>query len=173
MRMNSKIAFACFLVANCLLLAFVSFAFMQRHWSHVAGRLSEGMARNMAAIVDLYEASSTREDIARLTDIGLNRFGLSVAVLPAGALPPPQRRPFFDLLDRTLSDELRASIKRPFWIDTVGQSREVEVRVKLDQAILRFVAPRGQAHASNSHIFLIWMIGTSTLVVATAYLVRR
>jgi two-component system osmolarity sensor histidine kinase EnvZ len=84
-----------------------------------------------------------KRDIARLIDIGLTRFGLSIGVLPAGNLPPPQPKPFFDLLDGALADEIRTNIKRPFWIDTVGRSREVEVRIKLENAILRFVAPRG------------------------------
>ena len=132
-----------------LLESVVAFAFMERHWSQVTRRLSEGMARDMAAIVDLYEGSTGKDDIAQLIDIGQNRFGMSVAVLPAGNLPTPQPKPFFDLLDRALSDEIRAQVKRPFWIDTVGQSRHVEIRVKLDQAILRFVAQRGLAYASD------------------------
>jgi two-component system, OmpR family, osmolarity sensor histidine kinase EnvZ len=110
----------------------------------------------MAAIVDLYEASSNKHDIHRLMDIGLNRFGFSIGVLPVGDLPPPHPKPFFDSLDAALADEIRTSIKRPFWIDTVGRSREVEVRIKLEHAILRFVAPRRHAYLSNSHIFLIW-----------------
>ena len=65
------------------------------------------------------------------------------------------------------------NVKRPFWIDTVGQSRHVEIRVKLDQAILRFVAPRGQAYASNSHIFLLWMVGTSVVLLTVAILFLR
>src|SRR5512134_1946675 len=134
-----------------LLESVVAFTFMERHWNQVTRRLSEGMARDMAAIVDLYEAGASKQDFARLAEIAQNRFGLSVAALPAGNLPTPQPKPFFDLLDRALSDEIRANVKKPFWIDTVGQSRLVEIRVKLDQAILRFVAPRGQAYASNSH----------------------
>jgi two-component system osmolarity sensor histidine kinase EnvZ len=121
--MNRKISILGISVASCLLLGSLSFVLMERHWDQVARHLSEGMARDMAAIVDLYEASSTKEDIARLIHIGLNRFGLSVVVLPAGNLPTPQPKPFFDLLDRALSDEIRANVKRPFWIDTVGQSR--------------------------------------------------
>jgi two-component system, OmpR family, osmolarity sensor histidine kinase EnvZ len=156
-----------------LLESVVAFTFMERHWSQVTRRLSEGMARDMGAIVDLYEASTGKDDIAQLIDIGQNRFGLSVAVLPAGNLPTPQPKPFFDLLDRALSDEIRANVKRPFWIDTVGQSRHVEIRVKLDHAILRFVAPRGQAYASNSHIFLIWMVGTSVVLLTVAILFLR
>ena len=96
-----------------------------------------------------------------------------MATLPAGNLPTPQPKPFFDLLDRALSDEIRANVKKPFWIDTVGQSRLVEIRVKLDQAILRFVAPRGQAYASNSHIFLLWMVGTSVVLLTVAILFLR
>ena len=101
-----------------LLESVVAFTFMERHWNQVTRRLSEGMARDMAAIVDLYESSTGKDDIAQLIDIGQNRFGLSVAVLPAGNLPTPQPKPFFDLLDRALSDEIRANVKRPFWIDT-------------------------------------------------------
>jgi two-component system, OmpR family, osmolarity sensor histidine kinase EnvZ len=156
-----------------LLESVVAFTFMERHWNQVTRRLSDGLARDMAAIVDLYEASSGKEDITRLIEIGQNRFGLSVAVLPPGNLPTPQPKPFFDLLDRALSDEIRATLKRPFWIDTVGQSRHVEIRVKLDGAILRFVAQRGQAYASNSHIFLVWMVGTSVVLLTVAILFLR
>jgi two-component system osmolarity sensor histidine kinase EnvZ len=156
-----------------LLESVVAFTFMERHWNQVTRRLSEGLARDMAAIVDLYEQSTTREDITQLVEIAQNRFGFSVAVLPAGNLPTPQPKPFFDLLDRALSDEIRAQVKRPFWIDTVGQSRHVEIRVKLDRAILRFVAQRGLAYASNSHIFLIWMVGTSVVLLTVAILFLR
>jgi two-component system osmolarity sensor histidine kinase EnvZ len=171
--MNRKIAIVAILLTGFLVLSVLSFVLMQRHWDLVTRRLSESMGREMAAIVDLYEASSTKDEIARLVDIGLTRFGLSIGVLPAGNLPPPQSKPFFDLLDRALADEIRANVKRPFWIDTVGQSHEVEVRIKLDHAILRFVAPRRQAYASNSYIFLIWMVGTSAMLLAVAYLVLR
>ena len=156
-----------------LLESVVAFTFMERHWNQVTRRLSEGLARDMAAIVDLYEQATGKEDIAQLIDLAQNRFGFSVAVLPAGNLPTPQPKPFFDLLDRALSDEIRANVKRPFWIDTVGQSRHVEIRVKLDQAILRFVAQRGLAYASNSHIFLIWMVGTSVVLLTVAILFLR
>jgi two-component system osmolarity sensor histidine kinase EnvZ len=115
-----NIAIAAILLTGFLLLNVLSFALMQRHWDVVARCLSESMARDMTAIVHLYEASSTKDDIARFVDIGLTRLGLSVEVLPTGNLPPPQPKPFFDVLDSALADEIRTNIKRPFWIDTVG-----------------------------------------------------
>src|SRR5678815_1973782 len=48
-----------------LLESVVAFTFMERHWNQVTRRLSEGMAREISAIVDMYEASSSKEDIAR------------------------------------------------------------------------------------------------------------
>jgi two-component system osmolarity sensor histidine kinase EnvZ len=171
--MSRKIAIAGVLIACGVLLSVLSFFLMQRHWDAVARRLSESMAREMAAIVDLYEVSSAKEDVARLAHISQSRFGLSVIVLPAGDLPPSQPKPFFDLLDRALAEEIRTSIRRPFWVDTVGQSREVEVRIKLEHAVLRFIAPRRQAYVSNSHIFLIWMMGASAILLSVVYLVLR
>jgi two-component system, OmpR family, osmolarity sensor histidine kinase EnvZ len=156
-----------------LLESVVAFTFMERHWNQVTRRLSEGMARNIAAVVDLYELNSGKDDVTRLVEMAKNRFGLSLTVLPAGTLPTAQPKPFFDLLDRALSDEIRTNVKRPFWIDTVGQSRHVEIRIKLDQANLRFVAPRGQAAVSNSHIFLVWMVGTSVVLLTVAILFLR
>jgi two-component system osmolarity sensor histidine kinase EnvZ len=152
-----------------LLESVVAFAFMERHWNQVTRRLSEATARDMAAIVSIYENS---EDGTRLAELAQSKFGFTLEILPPGNLPTAQPKPFFDLLDRALSDELRTFVNRPFWIDTVGQSRLVEVRVKLDRAILRFTAQRGQTYASNSHIFLIWMVGTSVvlLTVAIAFL---
>jgi two-component system osmolarity sensor histidine kinase EnvZ len=131
------------------------------------------MARDIAAVVDLYQPNLGKEDVARLVDMAQNRFGFSLTVLPPGTLPTPQPKPFFDLLDRALSDEIRSNVKKPFWIDTVGRSRHVEIRIKLDQANLRFVAPRGQAAVSNSHIFLIWMVGTSVVLLTVAILFLR
>ena len=132
------------------------------------GELVRGAVHRVGSVSS--EPGGKGVNVARaLTLAGLD----VVAVLPAGNLPTPQPKPFFDLLDRALSDEIRAQVKRPFWIDTVGQSRHVEIRVKLDQAILRFVAQRGLAYASNSHIFLIWMVGTSVVLLTVAILFLR
>jgi two-component system, OmpR family, osmolarity sensor histidine kinase EnvZ len=156
-----------------LLESVVAFTFMERHWNQVTRRLSEGMARDIASIVDLFEANAFDGNNARLSELADNRFGLLLTVLQPDKLPTPQPKPFFDLLDRALSEEIRSNVKRPFWIDTVGQSRHVEIRIRLDDAMLKFVAPRGQAYASNSHIFLMWMVGTSVVLLTVAILFLR
>jgi two-component system osmolarity sensor histidine kinase EnvZ len=156
-----------------LLEGVVAFTFMERHWQQVTRRLSEATARDVAALIDIYESYGLEDDYARLIDMARDRLGLSMQILPVGDLPATQPKPFFALLDRALSNEIRRHIRYPFWIDTVGQSRHVEIRIKLDNAVLRFLATRSQTHASNSHIFLIWMVGTSVVLLTVAVLFLR
>jgi two-component system osmolarity sensor histidine kinase EnvZ len=156
-----------------LLQCVVAFTFMERHWNQVTRRLSEATARDIAAVVDLYELKAFSDD-SRLVELAQRRFGLSLTIMAPGDLPKGgQPKPFFDLLDRAMSEEIGNHLRRPFWIDTVGLSRHVDIRIKLENAILRFAAPRGLAYASNSHIFLMWMVGTSAVLIAVAILFLR
>ncbi|MEQ1710778.1 MAG: ATP-binding protein [Hyphomicrobium sp.] len=151
----------------------IAFTFMERHWQAVTRRLSEATARDIAALVDVYEGYQHDDDYSRLIEMARDTLNLSMQVLPAGELPAPGPKPFFSFLDKALSNEVRRHVKRPFWIDTVGDSRRVEVRVKHDHAILRFGATRTQTYASNSHIFLLWMVGTSVILLTVAILFLR
>src|SRR5207244_6135057 len=99
--------------------------------------------------------------------------GLVVDFLPVTELPPPGPKPFFSLVDQALSEEVRKQIGRPFWIDTVGRSALLEIRIKLDNAVMRVFAPRRAAYVSNSHIFLDWIVGTPLALITVAVLVRR
>src|SRR5213078_828843 len=89
-----------------------------------------------------------------------------------GDMPQPGPKPFFSLLDQTLSVRLR-QIGRPFWIDTVGKSNLVEIRIQLDDSVMRVFAQRSAAYASNSEIFIFWMLGTSSILLIVAVLFLR
>jgi two-component system, OmpR family, osmolarity sensor histidine kinase EnvZ len=150
----------------------IAFVFMERHWQNVTRRLSETTARDIAALIDIYQ-SSTPNEYEEIIRIARDRLNLSMQILPPGDLPEARQKPFFDLLDRALSREISRQVKRPFWIDTVGQSRHVEIRVQNVNAILRFLAVRTQTYASNSHIFLLWMVGSSVILLTVAILFLR
>ena len=64
-----------------------------------------------------------------------------VDFLPVTDMPPPGPKPFFSLLDQALSEEISQQIGRPFWIDTVGRSALVEIRIQLDNTVMRVFAP--------------------------------
>jgi two-component system, OmpR family, osmolarity sensor histidine kinase EnvZ len=162
------------IVPVVLLQSVVAYVFMERHWQTVTNRLSAAVASDIAAIIDIYEKYPQADPEARrLTDIAELRLGLDVDFLPPEPLPRVSPKPFFDILDSALSNEIRVRVARPFWIDTVGRSSLVEVRVQLDTAVMRVIARRSQTYASNAHIFLVWMFGTSLIILGVAILFLR
>jgi two-component system osmolarity sensor histidine kinase EnvZ len=156
-----------------ILQSVLAFVFVERQWNVVTQRLSASVVHDIAALIDVYNGYPQDADRAKIRRIAQDRLGLVVDFLPLGDLPPPGPKPFFSLLDQSLSEELRKQIGRPFWIDTVGKSALVEIRVQLDNAVIRVFARRSAAYASNAQIFLLWMFGTSGVLLIVAVLFLR
>jgi two-component system osmolarity sensor histidine kinase EnvZ len=156
-----------------ILQSVVAFVFMERHWNTVTRRLSAAVTQDIAALIDVYRSFPQDPDQVTIRRIAQERLGLGVDFLPGTDLPPPGSKPFFSLLDQALSLEISRQIARPFWIDTVGRSALVEIRIKLDNTVMRVFARRSAAYASNSEIFLFWMVGTSLVLLGVAILFLR
>jgi two-component system osmolarity sensor histidine kinase EnvZ len=156
-----------------ILQAVVAYVFMERHWQMVTRRLSQALTRDIAAIIEVIETYPQDERFSEITRIAAETYSLTISVLPPDPLPETGPRPFFSLLDRTLSRQLESQVDRPFWIDTVGDSDLVEIRIALENHVLRVFAERSRAYASNSHIFLLWMGGTSIVLIGIALLFLR
>ena len=160
------------IVPMVLLQSIIAYSFMERHWQLVTRQLSNAVVQDVAALVDIYRTYPNDPGHRQLERIASQRLGLDVEVLPDDPLPPALPKLFFSILDGALSQDLSEQIGLPFWIDTVGRSDLIEIRVKVDHAVLRILAHRSAAYASNSHIFLIWMIAAVLilLVIAIAFL---
>jgi two-component system osmolarity sensor histidine kinase EnvZ len=156
------------IIPMVILQSVIAYIFMERHWNLVTQRLSAGVVSDIGALIDVYGGYPQDADRAQIRRIAQDRLGLQVDFLPPSDMPPPGPKPFFSLLDQSLSEELRKQIGRPYWIDTVGKSTLVEIRIQLDNAVMRVFARRSAAYASNSEIFLLWMIGTSLVLLAVA-----
>ncbi|MBD8906490.1 two-component sensor histidine kinase [Methylorubrum zatmanii] len=156
-----------------LLQSVIAYTFMERHWQLVTRRLSAAVTADVAALMDIYESYPQDKNGETLARIAGERLNLDVDILKGAKLPSPGPRPFFSILDEVLSDEIRRQIRRPFWIDTVGRSNLIEIRVAIPEGVLRVTARRNQAYASNSHIFLLWMTGSSLVLLGVAILFLR
>ncbi|HEY6023872.1 MAG TPA: ATP-binding protein [Pseudolabrys sp.] len=156
-----------------ILQSVIAFVFMERHWNVVTQRLSASVVQDIAALIDIYRGYPQDADRALIRRIAQERLGLVVDFLPLTDMPPPGPKPFFSLLDQALSEELRKQIGRPYWIDTVGKSALLEIRVQLDNTVMRVFARRSAAYVSNSEIFLLWMVGTSTVLLIVAIIFLR
>ena len=156
-----------------LLQSAVAYVFMERHWQLVTYRLSAVLTQDIAALIDVYQSYPQDSKRAKINRIAAERMKIDVEIGPKIPLPPALPKPFFSLVDRVLSEEIRKQIGRPFWIDTVGNSNLIQIRILLDDATMNVLAHRTQAYASNSSIFLSWMIGTSLVLILVAVLFLR
>jgi len=136
----------------------------------VTRRLSTVTVQNIAMLIDLYKVYPQDREGEALVRLAEQNLGLRVRFALGEELPPVRSKPFFNLLDSTLSEELTRQIGRPFWIDTVGRSNLVDIRIKLDDGVMHALARRSQTYASNSQIFLLWMVGTSLVLLTVAIL---
>jgi two-component system osmolarity sensor histidine kinase EnvZ len=151
-----------------LLQSVVALVFIERQYQSVTQRLSEAVVRDIAAIVDIVESYPKGDDYANAIRIAQDQLGLKIDILPPDPLPPPGPKPFFSALDDALSDQMTSRIGRPFWLDTVGNSNIIEIRIKLKDMVLRVFARRSSAYPSNSHQFIVWMVGTSLVLLMIA-----
>ncbi|MBR0554938.1 HAMP domain-containing protein [Ciceribacter sp. L1K23] len=161
------------IVPILILQTVVAFVFMERHWQTVTQRLSSSVTQEIAAIIDIIETYPHEADYGELVRIVEDNLGMRISVEPGEKLPAPRPKPFFSLLDQTLTSEITRQIGRPFWIDTVGNSRLLEIRIQLEGEILRVFVNRNRAYAANSHIFIVWMVGTSLVLIIMSTLFLR
>lgn len=152
----------------------VAWSFFEEHWETVTSRLSEGVAGDIAMMTALYEQSGGDLDaFDRLSDTAYETMRLSVDFRPAETLPTSRRSSFFRTLDRTLNSALADQITNDFWFDTTRYPSYVDVRVEVDDGVLRFIALRERVFATTGHIFLLWIIGASTLLTAVSVVFIR
>lgn len=159
-----------------LLQSVVAFVFMERHWQTVTQRLSQAVTADISAIIEVIENYPQDPEFEQITELARDKLSLNISILEPAPFPPTVGKPFFSLLDDTLRTEITKQIARPFWIDTVGDSDVLEIRIRLENpedSVLRIFARRNQAYASNSHIFLIWMVGTSAVLILISILFLR
>ncbi len=77
-------------------------------------------------------------------------------------------------LDIKLSKQIRRRVARPYWIDTLGRSGYVDVRVKVAKGVVfRFLTEQNRAYASNTHIFILWMVGSAVVLLGVAIVFLR
>ncbi|MBN9318925.1 MAG: HAMP domain-containing protein [Caulobacterales bacterium] len=151
----------------------VTWAFFDAHWQTVTGRLSEGLAGDIAWAVESYEDDPTPAALQRLADRAEASLSLSIALQPGRKLPDNAGDRSIFALDRALGTALQERLDRPFWFDTVRYPAYVDIRVQEPQGVLRIIAPRDRAFATQGHIFLLWMVVATLLLTGIAILFIR
>jgi two-component system osmolarity sensor histidine kinase EnvZ len=151
----------------------VTYVFFDAHWRTVTARLSEGLAGDIAWAVESYQEDPSPAALAKLTRRAEQSMGLSIALQPGKILPERRRFSLFGPVDRSLQTALDERLDQPFWFDTTRYPAYVDVRVAVKGGVLRVLAPRDRAFATQGHIFVLWLTVATVLLTAIALLFIR
>lgn len=155
-----------------LLQAAVSWTFFERHWQLVTRKLSSSVASEIAFLI----AAADRTDVNNVLVFHAEaekHLGFEVEFYPGAKLPTTRPQSFLPILDATIERELDLYLQRPVWFDTVTRHPLVDIRVQLNDGVVQVLVRRSRVYATNWHIFLVWMVVTSSALIAVAALFLR
>ena len=143
----------------------VTWAFFEAHWQTVTARLSEGLAGDIAWAVESYRDDPSPANLDVIADRAERSMQLSIALQPGRTLPDERDPSIFGVVDRTLDEALDARLDDPFWFSTTSYPAFVDVQVQQPAGVLRIIAPRERAVATQGHIFVLWLTGATILLM--------
>ena len=151
----------------------VTWAFFDMHWQTVTARLSDGLAGDIAWAAESWRDDPTPRNMAVIADRAQRSMSLSIALQDGATLPEENRRGPVGVVDRTLEKALTTRLDQPFWFDTTRYPAYVDIRVQQPQGVLRIIAPRERAVATQAHIFVLWLTIATVLLMSVAILFIR
>ena len=146
----------------------LTFVFLDRHWQLVTRKLSSAVASEITTFIDIEPILG----IERITKLSDRLYDVDVKFFPnqklVNNLPEP-----VNLVENTLGKELSKILKNKFWIDAHTYEKRVIVQIEKLNGVYEFTIPRRNVYATNSHIFLVWMVISSLLLVSVAVMFMR
>ena len=146
--------------------------FYDRHWETVSYRLSADVAGEIAMVIDAVEPVASDPELSAQLRHASDMTELDFTYRSGGLLP--EAGPASGTtLEKQLSRALTRRVQRPFRIDDVGCERCVLVDVQLDAGVLSVNIPRGRLFTATTYIFILWMVGSSLVLLAIATVFLR
>ena len=152
-----------------------AYVFFERHWETVSRRLALGVAGDIAMVIRSLPHYAEPGERSRYLAAVARNYNLAAEILPGAelSLEPAPVSLGSERLARVLAKTLRERLDRPFRIDTESYPGSVEIRVDLDDGALRVLASRKRITSTTTAVFILWLVGTSLVLLTVAILFLR
>ena len=152
-----------------------TFVFYERHWDTVTRRLALSLAGDTALIIEMMRETKGADDYRAIFDSAERFMSLRLTYEEDEILPNqrPEIKVANRIVDRMLNKAFDAHLYRPFRIDTSSLGDDIEIRIQLTDGVLRVLTTRKRVTSSTTYIFIMWMVGTSLILMAVAILFLR
>jgi two-component system osmolarity sensor histidine kinase EnvZ len=155
-----------------LMQIFGTWLFLDSYWQRVNSHLTEGLAGDIAWVTQGYENDPTPAGLKRLSDRAEQSLDLSIILQPGAKLPTVRHFAPFGI-DRALTTALADRIDAPNWFDTTRYPGYVDIRVKVKDGVLRIIAPRDRAFATQAYSFIFYLTLLTLVLMTLAVLLIR
>jgi two-component system osmolarity sensor histidine kinase EnvZ len=154
-----------------LLQAIIAYVFFERDLDTTTRRLARDVAADMAMLVAL-EDNHQGAERERLRALAARQLDYRIQILPGQNLPPYHGR-LTSTIDVALDDilEQRIGADRDFRTERIGN--DFEIRVDVHDGVLSVLVPRDRVTVSKPDIFILWMVGSSLLLMGIAIIFLR
>ena len=156
------------IVPIVLLQGILTFVFLDRHWQLVTRKLSSAVASEIVSFLDIKDTI----DFSKIKEISKNYYNMDITFIPNQKIKDDAPKPL-NLVENTLGEELSMRLESNFWIDAHTLEKQVIVQIENGEGLYQFLLPRRNVYATNSHIFLVWMVISSLLLLSVAIMFMR
>jgi len=156
------------LLPIALMQTLVVYSFFEEHWRTTTSNLSESVAGEIAFLTEIHDAEPG--DFPRWAALAEETTQISAVISEGEALPTSVRSSLFSALDRALRRALAARLDRPFWFDTTRYPNHIDIRVAVDEGVMRIIVRRDQVFAPTGYIFLVWLVGATVILALVSVL---
>jgi two-component system, OmpR family, osmolarity sensor histidine kinase EnvZ len=150
----------------------VTYAFFVRHYAIVTRHMAEGAAADVGYLIALKQSQAAGQQPNALLNMAARSLGYQITFLPGQRWRGPYHSytaVFTNAMNAVFASQFGETY--PFTSHQVG--RFIDLEVQLQDGLLRVMIPKDRLIASNADIFVLWMVGSSLVLIAVAILFLR
>lgn len=151
----------------------ITIVFLDDHWEATSKRMSQGVAADVALVIQLYEREPTPAMFETVRAFAWSPLRLEIALEPAGPLELKRCRSWGSAVDRYLRISLQQELSRPVWYDSTCPGTQVKMRVPVTGGVLSVKAFRDRVQARSGPLFVLWISGATIFLVIVSILFIR
>ncbi len=162
------------LIIPVLLIQVVTtYFFFERNWVKMTDRLAYAVAGEIAIMADNIEHGLTDEALQQQAGYAAQELDLLVSYQPGEAFTDTDPPVYKSFVAQALHDALDNQVRRQHNIRVDLEEKWVDVTLKLNNGVLHVSVPQRRLFSTTSYIFLLWMLGSSLVLLAVAIMFMR
>lgn len=154
-----------------------TYMFFDRHWNKMTNRLAYAISGEVSVINALIQQDPSAAHVAKMQRYFQSYLDITIDYQPTQKLPARQSlssaRIWESTMAKKLDSELKAQMGRDFVIHPEFNGGSISVFVQLDKGVLHISFPQRRLFSSTGYVFLLWMMGSSLLLLTLAILFMR